>query len=167
MAEQGNGGSGNCDNGGVGNPPVLTLPECPCVFSDLPGLGNGVSQGFEQRAEASQVATLSAIPDTSFTQICQSNCCECAESAHASIAAASKNRTFVISGAISVIETLEFSEESSAAENSQAREEKDTICVTNNQNGGLGSTPECINVTVCPPTGGNGGGVGLGYSEHH
>lgn len=31
---------------------VPALPECPCVFDELPGLGAGLATGFEQRAEA-------------------------------------------------------------------------------------------------------------------
>ena len=69
-----------------------------------------MAEGFEQRAEASNVVTLASVPDTAFTQICQSNCCECAEAVHASLSAATKNRTFTIAGAISVLETVEFAE---------------------------------------------------------
>jgi hypothetical protein len=68
----------------------LSLPaldvECPCQFTQLPGLGAGISQGYKQHAEASQVTELNAVPDTQFNQICQTNCCECAESAHAALA---------------------------------------------------------------------------------
>jgi len=32
--------------------------ECPCNFTQLPGLGAGLSQAFEQRAEATQVSNL-------------------------------------------------------------------------------------------------------------
>lgn len=131
-------------------PPLTSLPPCPCNFSELPPLQSALSRGFEQRAEASQVATLKSVPDTAFTQICQSNCCECAEAVHASLASATKNRTFTISGSISVLEAVSFAESQNAAENSQSFEEKDTICVTNNL-GGFGASPDCINVTVCPP----------------
>jgi len=125
--------------------------ECPCPFSELPGLGNGLSQGFEQRGEATQVTQLSAVPDTQFNQICQTNCCECAEAAHAALAIQAKNRTFTIAGSISVLEEVFFAERQRAAENSVSRSEKDTVCVTTNENGGLGATPACIHLEVCPP----------------
>ncbi|TNV77991.1 hypothetical protein FGO68_gene2834 [Halteria grandinella] len=66
-----------------------------------------------------------------------------------------KNRTFTISGAISVLERVYFAERERAAENSQSRSEKDTVCVTTNDNGGLGAQPECIELVVCPPDLGN------------
>jgi len=129
---------------------------CPCNFSTLPGLGAGLSQGFQQFAEARQVQSLSATPDTQFNEICQTNCCECAESAHAALAIQAKNRTFTIQGAISVLERVYFAERERAAEEAISHSEKDTVCVTSNSNGGLGASPECITLTVCPPSLGNG-----------
>ena len=38
--------------------------DCDCKFSAVPGLGSGQSQGFQQFAEARQVQSLSATPDT-------------------------------------------------------------------------------------------------------
>lgn len=140
--------------------PDLELPplECPCEFSELPGLGGGVSQGFEQQAQVTQLTSLAAIPDTQFNQTCQTECCECAEAAHAALAAQIKTRVFNISGAIEVCEKVTFAERERAAENSQSIAEKNTVCVTNNQNGGVGSTPECIEIELCPP--GVGGSLG-------
>ena len=129
---------------------------CDCNFTQLPGLGAGQSQGFQQFAEARQVQSLSAMPDTQFNEICQTNCCECAESAHAALAIQAKNRTFTIQGAISVLERVYFAERERAAEESVSKSEKDTVCVTTNNNGGLGASPECITLTVCPPSLGNG-----------
>ena len=68
-------------------------------------------------------------------------------------------------GSINVVETLTLIENKHAAENSTSIQEKDTICVLNNQNGGLGSGAECVNVTVqqCPPQTSTGGlSIGLG-----
>ena len=134
----------------------LNLPElnveCPCNFSQLPGLGSGISQGYKQHAEASQVTELSAIPDSQYNQICQTNCCECAESAHAALAIQAKNRTFQIQGSISVLERVYLAERERAAENSESFAEKDTVCVTTNTNGGLGAEQQCITVQACPPT---------------
>jgi hypothetical protein len=133
----------------------LSLPaldvECPCQFSELPGLGAGISQGYKQHAEASQVTELNAVPDTQFNQICQTNCCECAESAHAALAIQAKNRTFTIQGAISVLERVYLAERERAAENSESFAEKDTVCVTTNTNGGLGAEQQCVTVQACPP----------------
>lgn len=140
--------------------PDIELPplECPCEFSELPGLGGGVSQGFEQQAQVTQLTSLAAIPDTQFNQTCQTECCECAEAAHAALAAQVKTRIFNISGAIEVCEKVTFAERERAAENSQSIAEKNTVCVTNNENGGVGETPECITIELCPP--GVGGQVG-------
>ena len=119
-------------------PMLPELPACTCNFSAIPGLHSALAEGFESRAEASQVATLKAIPDTEFKQICQSNCCECAEANHYAAAVALKNRTFSICGSINVIETLSFKEKKRAKEQSEALAEKDNICVLNNFNGAVG-----------------------------
>jgi hypothetical protein len=144
----------NTDMGSLGSG-SLDLPSldvsCPCTFTELPGLGAGLSQGFQQHVEATQVQELAAVPDTQYNQICQSNCCECAEAAHAAVAFQAKNRTFTIQGAISVLERVTLAERERSAENSESKSEKQTVCVTNNQNGGLGANQECITVEVCPP----------------
>lgn len=44
--------------------PEITLPECPCNFSQIPGLGAGINQGFSQEAQALQSSLLTSIPDT-------------------------------------------------------------------------------------------------------
>lgn len=79
------------------------------------------------------------IPDRRFDQICQTNCCECAEAAHAALAIQAKNRTFTIQGAISVLERVYLAERERAAENSESFAQKETVCVTTNANGGLGA----------------------------
>lgn len=132
------------------NLPALNV-ECPCAFHTLPGLGAGLSQGYQQHAEATQVSELAAVPDTQYNQICQTNCCECAEAAHAALAVQAKNRTFTIQGAISVLERVYIAERERSAENSESVAEKQTVCVTTNENGGLGADQQCITVEVCPP----------------
>lgn len=133
----------------------LSLPaldvSCPCNFHQLPGLGAGTTQGYQQHVEATQVSELAATPDTEYNQICQTNCCECAEAAHAALAIQAKNRTFTIQGAISVLERVYLAERERSAENSESVSEKQTVCVTNNQNGGLGADQQCVTVEVCPP----------------
>lgn len=102
------------------------------------------------------MSELAAVPDTQFNQFCQTNCCECAEAAHAALAVQAKNRVFNITGSISVLERVFFAERERAAEESISESQKETVCVTNNENGGLGASPECITLTVCPPgLGGN------------
>lgn len=101
------------------------------------------------------MSSLAAVPDTQFNQICQTNCCECAEAQQAALAVSTKNRTFTIAGSINVYEQVYFAERENAAEESQSRSEKNTVCVTTNENGGLGAQPECIELTVCPPGLGN------------
>lgn len=144
-------GSCQCDLTGESlNLPSLDV-SCPCTFHQLPGLGAGLSQGYQQHVEATQVQELAATPDTEYNQICQTNCCECAEAAHAALAIQAKNRTFTIQGAISVLERVYLAERERSAENSESVSEKQTVCVTNNQNGGLGADQQCITVEVCPP----------------
>jgi len=144
-------GNCQCDLSGESlNLPSLDV-SCPCTFHQLPGLGAGLSQGYQQHVEATQVQELAATPDTEYNQICQTNCCECAEAAHAALAIQAKNRTFTIQGAISVLERVYLAERERSAENSESVSEKQTVCVTNNQNGGLGADQQCITVEVCPP----------------
>jgi hypothetical protein len=119
--------------------PEVELPECPCNFSELPGLGAGLENGGEERVVALRGEYLKSSPDTQYSQICQSNCCSCEEEAHAAYTNARKNRTFTISGSISVLETLRVQEQGKARENSQGYSEKDTICQTNNAEGDLGA----------------------------
>jgi hypothetical protein len=136
-------GEATCDCNAEVNTSNLGLPalnvECPCAFHTLPGLGAGLSQGYQQHAEATQVSELAAVPDTQYNQICQTNCCECAEAAHAALAIQAKNRTFTIQGAISVLERVYLAERERSAENSESVAEKQTVCVTTNENGGLGA----------------------------
>jgi hypothetical protein len=59
---QNNGGNGlgqggdisGCDLSNLGQIPEITLPECPCNFTELPGLSSGVNTGFSQEALALQ-----------------------------------------------------------------------------------------------------------------
>ena len=156
----GQGGDISCDLSNLGQIPEIVLPECPCNFTELPGLGAGVNTGFSQEALALQQSLLTQVPDTQYSQICQSNCCACEEEAHAAYQNEAKNRTFVISGSISVLETLQKIEAGQARENSQGRSEKSTICQTNNNQGGLGSGQECLTASVCPPNVQSGSGSG-------
>jgi len=152
LTAEGDNATCSCDmDMGSLNLPALDV-ECPCQFTQLPGLGAGISQGYKQHAEASQVTELNAVPDTQFNQICQTNCCECAEAAHAALAIQAKNRTFTIQGAISVLERVYLAERERAAENSESFAEKQTVCVTTNENGGLGAEQTCVTVQACPPS---------------
>ena len=119
--------------------PAVSLPTCPCTFTPLPGLGAGLNNRYNQAARVEQGQLVESVPDTQFTQICQSNCCACEEEAHAAYSNAVKNRTFSISGSISVLETLAIQEMGQGEQNSQGYSEKDTICETNNASGGLGA----------------------------
>lgn len=49
-----------------------------------------------------------------------------------------------------MLETLRIQEQGRARENSQGYSEKDTICQTNNAEGGLGAGQDCVEVKVCP-----------------
>lgn len=130
--------------------PPVQLPDCPCEFQPLPGLGAGINEGFRTEAEAYQAQFLASTPDTQYSQICQSNCCACEEEVHAGYTNQKKNRTFTIAGSISVLETLRVQEAGRARENSEGFSEKNTICQTNHAEGGLGAGEECIEVKVCP-----------------
>jgi hypothetical protein len=98
-----------------------------------------------------QESNLKIVADTQYSQICQSNCCECAEEAHSSVATQQKNRTFSISGSIQVLENLYLQECGEAAEESYGRAEKDSICQRNNAQGGFGANLGCAVVQACPP----------------
>ena len=166
------GGSGGSEGGNGGNgkevcvtpPEVVTPPsggaECACEFSgNLPGLGAGVAQGYEQRSEVRQGQYLASTPDTAFTKICQSESCECGSGQHQEASSGSKTRKFVISGSIDIEESISFSESGSHSDSQSSKYEKNTVCQTNNQNGGLGQAQECLSVQVCP-NGGSGSGSG-------
>lgn len=88
--------------------PELPELECPCTFQNLSTLGAGNLQAYQQNVQALQAIALTEVPDTAFQQVCQTTCCECAESAEAAIAVQAKNRTFTISGSISVLEEVEY-----------------------------------------------------------
>jgi hypothetical protein len=112
-------------------------------------LSSGILESGQEESSVLQTAFLSTVPDTQFTQICQSNCCECAEEAHSSFANQQKNRTFTISGSIQVLENLYLQESGQAAENSFGRAEKDSICERNNAQGGVGNGLGCTQASVC------------------
>lgn len=89
QAQYNGNGVGNGTNGGyldcdveamIPNFTLPTLPfvECPCVFNPLPGVGAAEQTGLQQRLQQSSVLAVQQIPDTAFSQICRSNCCECA-----------------------------------------------------------------------------------------
>jgi hypothetical protein len=61
--------------------------------------------------------------------------CGCEESAHASNLSSQKQRTFTISGSISVLESVCSQSCGQASENSQGCSEKDTISETSNASG--------------------------------
>lgn len=49
-----------------------------------------------------------------------------------------------------MLETLRIQEQGRARENSEGFSEKNTICQTNNAEGGLGAGQDCVEVKVCP-----------------
>lgn len=156
---QGNGGEAIC-GGGLGQIPEVVLPECTCDFQDLGsgGLGSGLLQGFEQRAHVEQTNLLTAIPDSQFSQITQSNSCACEDEEHAAFTNGRKDRVFNINGSITVSETIRFQEEGKAREVSEGRSQKTSVSQTNNAEGGLGAGNECLEVRVCPPDSNLGSG---------
>jgi ArsR family metal-binding transcriptional regulator len=82
----------------------------------MPPLGGALLSSVSQNAVVTQATSTSSTPDTQFNQVCQTNCCECAEAAHASLAVQAKNRTFTITGGITVLEQVYFAERERAAE---------------------------------------------------
>lgn len=176
------GGDGNGD-GGVGGPggdfesclgdydltlPALPEVDCPCAFTPPEGIVGGAQSGASGvQTGYSEQELREALPDTSFAQYCQSNCCECSESAHAAIACKAKNRTFEISGSISVLERVRFAEEEVAAEAQRARAEKESYCILANDNGVGGGMPNCTIKKICygeddgTVGGGNGNSAGI------
>ena len=131
---------------------------CPCAFQNLSALGAGNLQAYQQNVQALQAVALTEVPDTAFQQVCQTECCECAESAEAAIAVQAKNRTFTISGSISVLEEVEYAQRQRAAEQSIGKSEKKQVCETNQaSNGGVGLG--CAQLSLCPE------GLGAGQNQ--
>ena len=48
-------------------PPVISVPDCNCTLTQLPGLGVGIVEGFSQQAVTYQEANLQSVPDTQYT----------------------------------------------------------------------------------------------------
>jgi len=72
------------------------------------------------------------IPDTAFQQVCDTKCCEEAESCEAACGTQSKCRKFTINGCISVDEEVNFFERERSQEESDAESSKKSCCITNN-----------------------------------
>jgi len=66
-----------------------------------------------------------------------------------------------------VLETLRIQDQGAAREKSQGFSEKDTICQTNNAEGGLGAGQDCVEVKVCPVDTNLGSGKKLGVAVEH
>ena len=45
-------------------PPPVSIPDCNCTFTPLPGLGLGTVESFSQQAVIFQEANLQSVPDT-------------------------------------------------------------------------------------------------------
>ncbi|CDW74208.1 UNKNOWN [Stylonychia lemnae] len=156
LAEVSNAGKGDlwndCDMD-LGQVPEPELHDCECKLHDLPGLGAGTNTGYHAEALAAQGSLLTTVPDTQYSQICQSNCCSCEQEAHTSQEKEGKNRTFVISGSISVFETLRLQSCGNSREKSQGQSQKETVCQTNNYSPNLAAPNQCLDVSVKPVQG--------------
>lgn len=135
--------------------------ELPSVGSGFPAAGQGVYNGYGNGAQVSQATSVVTVPDTAYTSQCESACCACNAGVHASQAAATRTRHYDITGAITVAETVEYTEAGNASEQSQGHSQKASACINSNENGS-GSAPGGDCITVCVPgssnnsTGGNG-----------
>lgn len=140
--------------------------ECPCEFSQLPQLGAGLTSNLASHLEQSQVQELRSVPDTQYNEICQANCCECSQAAQAAQGYETKNRTFVINGAITVLEEISIASNAQANEYSKGEEEKDTVCVLINQSNTpvtVGALGQGAPSEWCPTNQSAGGQSGRGY----
>jgi hypothetical protein len=71
--EGGDGGDDGADAGGDDSGDSsddFALPECPCEFSELPGLGAGNLQANSREAEVRSLSRVQQVPDTSYNQVC-------------------------------------------------------------------------------------------------
>ena len=151
-----------------GEPPVMPeLAPCECelpgLIGEFPVLGQGQFEDFGSEAGVGAVEEIVTVPDSEFTQLCESECCACSAEVSASQAEAQKIRTFDINGSISIAESVELAEAGSAEEESVGHSQKATACITNNLNG-VGAPPNGDCIEIClpdqgPPVGGGDNGA--------
>ena len=127
--------------------------DCSCELSGNPGQGfpapgQASYNNFGSGASVSQSTEITTVPDTSYTSQCESDCCACNAAEHTSSASAARTRHYEISGDIRVAETVEYSENGEAKEESAGHSQKQSACANTNANG-EGSAPGGQCVTVC------------------
>ena len=119
--------------------------ECSCELAGTPGSGfpaPGQAQynNFGSGASLSQSTEITTVADTSYGSQCESDCCACNAASHTSSASGARTRHYEITGGISVAETVEYSENGSASEESVGHSQKASACANTNANG-EGSAP--------------------------
>ena len=113
--------------------------EDPISVSDL---GVGQLCAFETNSATYNEHMVEIIPDSAFQQVCETECCESAESCEAACGTQSKCRKFTICGSISVDEEVNFFERERSQEESDAESTKKSCSITNNaSNCGCGAKP--------------------------
>lgn len=129
------------------------MAACDCSLTGAPGSGfpapgQATYNNFGTGASVSQASEITTVADTSYTSQCEADCCACNTEEHASSASGTRTRHYNISGDIQVAETIEFSENGSANEQSLGHSQKASACANTNNNG-EGSAPGGQCVTVC------------------
>ena len=152
LAQGSNGGNGGS---GAGLDCTCELPGTP--GSGFPDLGQGEFGSFGNGAIVSQGAEVVTVPDTQWASYCESDCCACNVGVHESEAAATRNRHFEITGAITVAETVEYIESGEAEEQSAGHSQKATACITTNDDSSGEAPEDCVCVCIGEESeGGNG-----------
>lgn len=103
---------------------------------------------------------VSTVPDTSYSSLCESDCCACNVAANAKSSAGTRNRHFAIVGDINIAEDIFYNETGAASEDSAGHSEKQAVCAVANVNG-EGSAPESDCILLC--LNGTNGGQGSGH----
>ena len=119
----------------------------------MPALGQGTYNGFNQAGSVSTGSSISTIPDTEILEQGASQCCSCNTGSHSAASSGAKTRHYDITGAISIAESVEWSENGNSSTQAAGQANKQSAsAVKNVANSGNGA-PNGGCVTVCANNG--------------
>ena len=137
----------------------LAEQSCACSLpaggagANLPTLGQGTYNGFNQAGSVTTGSVVSTIPDTEILEQGASQCCSCNTGSHSAGSTGSKTRHYDITGAISIAESVEWAESGNSSSQSAGQANKQSAsAVSNVANGGNGA-PNGGCVSVCANNG--------------
>ena len=121
--------------------------------ANLPALGQGTYNGFNQAGSVTTGSAISTIPDTEILEQGASQCCSCNTGSNSAAASGSKTRHYDISGSISIAESVEWEETGNSSSQAAGQANKQSAsAVKNVANAGNGA-PNGGCVTVCANNG--------------